>query len=59
MKTPLQPKSESNTSTSHQRAAGARLSPPKSFEHLHERRKIREQLRRLDWATDAEDAIFA
>lgn len=31
----------------------------KSSEHRHERRKLREQLRRLDWAPSVEDEIFA
>jgi hypothetical protein len=31
----------------------------KTFEHRYERRKIREQLRRLDWVLDGRDEIFA
>jgi hypothetical protein len=41
------------------RAAGARPNFTKTFEHRYERRKIREQLRRLDWMPDAEDKNFA
>jgi len=32
------------------RAGGVRSQVAKAFEHRYERRKIREQLRRLDWA---------
>ena len=32
------------------RASGVRTNHAKTFEHRYERRKIREQLRRLDWA---------
>lgn len=32
------------------RAAGIRSQAAKTLEHRYERRKIREQLRRLDWA---------
>jgi hypothetical protein len=32
------------------RASGIRAQATKTLEHRYERRKIREQLRRLDWA---------
>jgi hypothetical protein len=41
------------------RAAGARPNATKTFEHRYERRKIREQLRRLDWVLNLKDEIFA
>ncbi|MFZ0828779.1 MAG: hypothetical protein WAO02_15280 [Verrucomicrobiia bacterium] len=47
------------TSVSDHRAAGARPDFTKTFEHRYERRKIREQLRRLDGVPDAEDKNFA
>ena len=34
---------------------GSRPSSAKTLEHRYERRKIREQLRRLDWALNGED----
>jgi len=37
------------------RTLGVRANAAKTFEHRYERRKIREQLRRLDWALNAED----
>ena len=40
------------------RAAGARPNVTKTFEHRYERRKIREQLRRLDWVLNLKDEIF-
>jgi len=42
-------------------ASAARVRPnaTKTFEHRYERRKIREQLRRLDWVHNWEDEIFA
>jgi hypothetical protein len=42
-----------------QRAAGVRPNATKTIEHRYERRKIREQLRRLDWVLNLEDEIFA
>lgn len=48
----------SNGSPSAQRG-GARPHNSKSIVHRHERRKIREQLRRADWAPGLEDGIFA
>ena len=51
MKTQVNPKPGSHsTSSAGQRAAVARPSTSKTFEHRYERRKIRAQLRRLDWA---------
>jgi hypothetical protein len=43
-----------STSSASQRAAVARPSTSKTIEHRYERRKIREQLRRLDWALAGE-----
>jgi hypothetical protein len=37
------------------RTGALRASTAKTLEHRYERRKIREQLRRLDWALNAED----
>jgi hypothetical protein len=42
-----------------QRAIGVRPNVTKTFEHRYERRKIREQLRRLNWVLNVEDEIFA
>jgi hypothetical protein len=59
MKNPSNAKPSGNsTGPNAQRLAALRHSA-KSIEHRHERRKIREQLRRLDWAPSAEDGIFA
>jgi len=44
---------------SDQRAGGIRPAIARTLEHRYERRKIRVQLRRLDWALNAEDEIFA
>ena len=41
------------------RAGGMRASAAKTFEHRYERRKIRAQLRRLDWTLHEADGIFA
>jgi hypothetical protein len=38
-----------------QRSIGGRVNATKSFEHRHERRKIQERLRNLDWALNIED----
>jgi len=60
MKTQIIPKpSQTNIPQVGQRSAGLRPHAAKSFEHRYERRKIREQLRRLDWALHGEDEIFA
>jgi hypothetical protein len=60
MKTHSNAKSEHNaTSPAARRASGLRPSAAKAVEHRYERRKIREQLRRLDWALNVEDEIFA
>jgi hypothetical protein len=61
MKTQIQTKSEQNSATSPatKRASGLRPNAAKAVEHLYERRKIREQLRRLDWALNVEDEVFA
>jgi len=41
------------------RSTEPRPQPSKLIEHRHERRKIREQLRRVNWLLNAEDEIFA
>jgi hypothetical protein len=59
-------KTQTNEKTGHnagnpsgQRAAALRAHAARIFEHRNERRKIREQLRRLDWALNGEYEIFA
>ena len=42
-----------------QRTGGIRPAVARTLEHRYERRKIREQLRRLDWVLNVEDKIFA
>jgi hypothetical protein len=42
-----------------QRVAGVRSHAAKTFEHRYERRKIREQLRHLDWALNVQGEISA
>jgi len=37
------------------RTGGIRPAVARTLEHRYERRKIREQLRRLDWALNADD----
>ena len=44
---------------SESRTNSERLHTAKPIEHRHERRKIREQLRRLNWLPGAEDEVFA
>ena len=41
------------------RTSGLRPNAARTLEHRYERRKIREQLRRLDWAINVEDEVFA
>jgi hypothetical protein len=41
------------------RPTGSRVHSSKPIEHRHERRKIREQLRRLNWVHSGEEEIFA
>jgi len=41
------------------RDGGVRSNVAKAFEHRYERRKIRQQLRRLDWALNNEDETLA
>jgi hypothetical protein len=56
MKTSNNIKSAHNVSSpSGFRASGARANAAKTFEHRYERRKIREQLRRLDLALNTDD----
>ena len=38
-----------------QRTGGIRPAVARTLEHRYERRKIREQLRRLDWALSVDD----
>ncbi len=61
MKTTLHDRTERNAADANaSRPAGTRLlHPPKSIEHRHERRKIREQLRRLNWFAGGETEFFA
>jgi len=48
-----------STSSAGPRAAVARPSTSKTIEHRYERRKIREQLRRLDRPLSWENEVFA
>jgi len=41
-----------------QRTGGIRPAVARTLEHRYERRKIREQLRRLDWALSVDDKII-
>jgi hypothetical protein len=60
MKTPNNVRSGGNpASRAEPHGAGVRPNVTKTFEHRYERRKIREQLRRLDWVLDGRDEIFA
>jgi hypothetical protein len=56
MKIPLN--SQSETPAVSQRPGLVRTSL-KTFKHRHDRRKLREQLRRFDPATSGEDVLFA
>jgi len=56
MKTPIHTKSTHLIANStNQRAGGIRPSVARTLEHRYERRKTREQLRRFDWALNADD----
>ena len=56
MKTPIQNKpGQSSANSTGQRATGIRPHSARALEHRYERRKIREQLRRQDWALNTED----
>ncbi len=56
MKTAHHTKSVSTGSqTTETRGHSSRHSAAKILEHRYERRKIREQLRRLDWALNADE----
>jgi hypothetical protein len=60
MKTQINAKPDHNAANPPgQRPAVMRASVAKTFEHRNARRKIREQLRRLDWVLNGEDEIFA
>jgi len=60
MKTHIPAKSVHNVANSaDQRPGGIRPAVARTLEHRYERRKIREQLRRLDWALNVEDEVFA
>lgn len=59
MKNQIQARPGNYATANIQRPAGIRPQTNKSIEHRHERRKIREQLRRADWAPGLEDGIFA
>jgi hypothetical protein len=60
LETPINAKSVHDVDNpSGQRAARVHPNVTKTFEHRYERRKIREQLRRLNWVLNLEDEIFA
>jgi len=59
MKTPINAKSAHNVANPDGQHTGLRTSAAKSLEHRYERRKIREQLRRLDWVLNVQDEILA
>ncbi len=60
MKTQIHAKSgHASASTAIERTVVLRSGVAKTFEHRYERRKAREQLRRLNWALNTEDEIFA
>lgn len=60
MKTAINTKPNQNSVESAAlRGNGIRPHAAKTLEHRYERRKIREQLRRLDWALNAEEEVFA
>ena len=60
MKTQINTKSVHNVADpADQRAGGIRPTVARTLEHRYERRKVREQLRRLDWVLNWEDEIFA
>ena len=60
MKTPTYAKSEHNAASPvARRANGLRPNAAKALEHRYERRKIRERLRRPDWALNEVDEVFA
>jgi hypothetical protein len=55
-------KTQLNTSSENPQAGqrpGLVRSGLKTFKHRHDRRKLREQLRRFDPATSGEDVLFA
>jgi hypothetical protein len=55
MKTQINAKSVHNVANpADQRTGGIRPAVARTLEHRYERRKIREQLRRLDWALAGE-----
>jgi hypothetical protein len=58
MKTQTNTKSSHNTANPAGPRAGLRSGTAKALEHRYERRKIREQLRRLDWVANVEDEVF-
>jgi hypothetical protein len=60
MKTQINAKSVHNVAhPADQRSGGIRPAIARTLEHRYERRKIREQLRRLDWALNGEDQVLA
>lgn len=60
MKTSSPTKSGQNSAPSSEpRGGGLRPAAAKPLAHRYERRKIREQLRRLDWALNVADEIFS
>jgi hypothetical protein len=61
LETPINARSSHQAANpSDHRTAAVRPNATKTFEHRYERRKIREQLRRLDWGcSTADDEVFA
>lgn len=55
MKTIQTTKSNPTATPAGQRPTGLRASTARTLEHRYERRKIREQLRRLDWTLNTEE----
>jgi hypothetical protein len=59
MKTQNNPKLSFNLAGSNNQPPARIRQTTKPMEHRHERRRIREELRRLDWVHTVEDEIFA
>jgi hypothetical protein len=60
MKTQINAKSGNSVANpAEPRTGGLRPAIARALEHRYERRKIRAQLRRLDWTLNSEDGIFA
>ena len=60
MKTQINARSDQHAADpADQRTGGIRPAAARTLEHRYERRKIREQLRRLDWALNVEDGVYS